>query len=141
MCTPIGRKKVDIVLAGSQSGTITLDKGNLNFYQIFQYSFLLGISPDIVILCVNTYDNIDYIRRTICFIEAAGDCKVIALVLFPVEQKEHENNIGIDKVPMMREECLKYLKEFQVEFQRPVYQLNFESDMQLLFNNIIEYYS
>lgn len=30
-----------------------------------QYYFLLGVQPDSIILCINGYDSIEYVRRTI----------------------------------------------------------------------------
>lgn len=45
--------------------------------------FLHGTSPDAVILCVNIDDDMDYIKRTINYIEAYVDTKIIALVIYP----------------------------------------------------------
>ena len=73
----------DIIIVGSQSGTVTYDTGNLSQYNISQYNFLIGTQPDVVILCVNPYDEPDLIKRTIKFIESSvNKCKVIALVVF-----------------------------------------------------------
>ena len=36
--------------------------------------FLLGVNPDAVILVVNIYDDIDYIRRTISYLESRDGC-------------------------------------------------------------------
>lgn len=47
----------------------------------------MGTLPDAVVLCVNPFDDRDYIRRTIQFIESATEGKVIALCLFPMELK------------------------------------------------------
>ena len=81
-------KDNDIILLGSQSGTVPFDTGNLVQYNIPQYEFLLGSQPDIVILCINPFDDFDYIVRTIKFIESSVDCKVLSLVVFPMTIKD-----------------------------------------------------
>jgi hypothetical protein len=46
---------------------------------IYQQDILLGALPDACVLCVNHYDDADYIRRTIEYIESISETKVIAL--------------------------------------------------------------
>ncbi len=72
----------DIIIVGSQSGTVPYDFGNISQYTIPQYELLMGANPDCVILCINPFDEIDYIKRTVNYIESIIDCKVIALVVF-----------------------------------------------------------
>ena len=74
----------DIIIVGSQSGTVPYDFGNISQYTIPQYELLMGANPDCVILCINPFDEIDYIKRTVNYIESIIDCKVIALVVFPM---------------------------------------------------------
>lgn len=61
--------KSDITFIGTQSQTIPYSYGNLGFYTFSQHSILLASEPDYVILCVNMYDEMDYIERTIGYIE------------------------------------------------------------------------
>lgn len=58
----------------------TLKKEKLNN----QYDFLMGTQPEAIILTINPFDEFDYIKRTIMFLEAAADSKVIAIVIYPV---------------------------------------------------------
>lgn len=80
-------KQPDIILTASQSGTIPYSNMIFSNINISQVSFLYGTNPDAVILCVSPHDDFDYIKRTIAFIEAAGDTKVIAVAVFPVIQE------------------------------------------------------
>ena len=84
----ISEKDYDIILVGSQSGTVPYDIGNIVQFPMGQITFLYGTCPDAVILNVNPHDDIDYVERTIKFIEGAVNCKVIALCLFPMILKE-----------------------------------------------------
>lgn len=74
LCT----KAIDIVITSSQSGVLLYDIGNMIQYNLPQFSFLLGTQPDAVILCINPFDEMDYIMRTKLFIESSVDCKVVA---------------------------------------------------------------
>lgn len=76
-------KDPDIILSGSQSGTIPYNQVNLRSMTQSTVEFLFGMEPDAVILCVNPYDPLEYISRTIAYIQSAVDTKVIAVCLFP----------------------------------------------------------
>lgn len=60
----ISQKGVDIIISGCQSGSVTYDFGNAKYYTFSQSEFLLGTLPDAVILCVNSYDETDYVGRS-----------------------------------------------------------------------------
>jgi uncharacterized NAD-dependent epimerase/dehydratase family protein len=74
----------DMILVGGQSGTIPYDMSNMAYSTLMQIAFLFGVCSDAVILCVSADDEISYIQRTIQFIEAAIDTKVIAISVFPI---------------------------------------------------------
>ena len=76
----------DIIIVGSQSGTLPLMTDNLGQVPLYTLEFLTGISPDAVILCVNPFVSINYISRAIKVIEGlTGNTKVIVLCLFPFD--------------------------------------------------------
>ncbi|ELP5188888.1 DUF1611 domain-containing protein, partial [Clostridium perfringens] len=80
----IDSEDVDLIVVGSQSGTVPTDFRCLEKITIPQLVFLYGTNPDCIILCVNIHDDIDYIERTVKFIESSIDSKVIALVISPI---------------------------------------------------------
>lgn len=45
--------------------------------------YAFAIMPDLSILCVNEFDDLDYIQRTIYFLESIENNRVFALALFP----------------------------------------------------------
>ena len=84
----ISERDNDVILVGSQSGTISYDMPNISYCCLSEYEFLLGTQPDIVLLCINPFDDINYIIRTINFIESSVDCKVQFLIMFPMDRKK-----------------------------------------------------
>ncbi len=129
-------KDVDIILVGSQSGTIPYDYGNIGFYNICQYEFLLGTLPDAVILCINPYDSIEYVNKTISFIESITEGKVIALMVFPQDLKNVEQGIfgGFKKMSL---EKYGYIQE---KFNLPVFKLGDKEDLDSLVRLSINYF-
>jgi uncharacterized NAD-dependent epimerase/dehydratase family protein len=84
----IDKKQNDLIIAGSQSGTLPMLYNHITNFTISQIVFLLGIRPDAVILCVNYHDRLEDIRRTVTGIESLAKCKVIACSLFPFGFKD-----------------------------------------------------
>lgn len=88
----IDHSNPDLIIVGSQSQTIQTSEGNIGFYNYNQYEIILGAQPDAYFLCVCINDDINYILRTIHFLEAINESKVIGIILFPYV---YENNNGI----------------------------------------------
>ena len=134
------KKNVDLILVGSQSGTVSYDTGNIMNYNIPQYHFLMGTQPDTIILCVNPFDELPYITRTIQFIEASVEVKVIALVIFPMDISDTWLGIYGSKRPMDQEN-INHLKEnLHQLYQLPVYTLG-GAEINELFSLIINHYT
>lgn len=131
----------DVIIVGSQSGTVSYDTGSLDQFNIPQYLFLLGTQPDAVILCINPYDDIVYIERTIRFLEASVDCRVLALIVFPMDLKDDWRGIYSTKVKLNYEKYKGIKELLEAEFARPVYNLDIAEDMALLYKKIINYFA
>jgi uncharacterized NAD-dependent epimerase/dehydratase family protein len=133
-------RQSDIIIAGSQSGTVPYDTGNMAQYMLHQYEFLLGTQPDAVVLCINPFDEAEYISRTIKFVESAVDCTVIALVVFPMDIKADWTGIYGQKTPLTDEKYTTLKGELHKLFGIPVYKLGFTDDLEQLVNQIIEFF-
>lgn len=94
-----------------------------------------------VILCINPYDEKEYIERTIQFIESAVNGSVIALNVFPMDLKSDELGIYSGKKPMGRERFASLKQELQRDFSLPVFLLGESGDMETLVDTIIDYFS
>lgn len=131
----------DIIIVGSQSGTVTFDIGNIVQYNLNQYEFLLGTQPDAVILNVNPYDDIEYITRTIKFIEATVICKVIAIVVFPMNLNNNWTGIYGGKTKLDMNSYYKLKANLQDIFKIPVFKLGDEVDMETLTTEVVGFFS
>lgn len=126
----------DIILVGSQSGTIPYDYGNIGFYNICQYDFLQGTLPDAIILCINPYDDIEYVNKTISFIEAATEGKVIALMVYPKDLRNEEQGIygGFEQLAADK------FKAICKMYSLPVFKLGDKEDLNKLVELSINYF-
>lgn len=130
----------DIILTGSQSSVLPCDVGNLAMFPMRQYSFLMGTQPDCIILCINPYDDYEYIERSISFLESCVDGKVISLCMFPMKYRNEQVGMYMKKDPLSRMEFENLKKSLQKNFLIPVYHLGDENDIDLLFNNIVDFF-
>ena len=134
-------KDNDIILLGSQSGTVPFDTGNLVQYNIPQYEFLLGSQPDIVILCINPFDDFDYIVRTIKFIESSVDCKVLSLVVFPMTIKDDYFVTFGGKKTLSADNFINIKEKLSQLLKISVYNLGDSNQLNELLDEIINYLS
>ena len=135
------KKNCDIILTGSQSSVLPYDIGNLRMFPLKQFSFLMGTQPDAVILCINPFDDDDYLHRSINVLEAAVNCKVIALCMFPMDQKNDWTGLYGQKVELSIDKYQLLKTKFAEKYKIPIYLLNNESDMDMLFEQVISYFS
>ena len=130
-----------MIIVGSQSGTLPYDVGNLAQFTISQMNFLLGTQPDAVILCVNAFDEYEYVERTINYIENVVNCKVIAIVLFPVTLSDGWRGIYGGRHELSQQEMIISMERLSKAMNRKVYALNNCNDMEHLKNDIVDYFS
>jgi uncharacterized NAD-dependent epimerase/dehydratase family protein len=133
-------KNKDIIIVGSQSGTVAYDTGNISQFTVPQNNFLMGTQPDAVVLCVNPFDETDYIKRTIQYIESSIDCKVIALTVFPMDIKESSNEIYSLKKAITDEKYKELRNLLQENFKISVYKLGEAEDMDKLSDLIVNFF-
>ena len=81
------QKKPDIILVGSQSGTIPYDVHEHRTHSLTSTAFLLGTKPDACILVVNSVDADEYIQDTINSLRALA--KAPTLLLAMSDQKKY----------------------------------------------------
>jgi uncharacterized NAD-dependent epimerase/dehydratase family protein len=71
----------DLLIVGSQSGTVPFDRNEHQTLTLPTLAFLLGTKPDACILVVNAIDPEDYIEDTIAGLRSVGQAEVIALAV------------------------------------------------------------
>ncbi|MDY0278668.1 MAG: DUF1611 domain-containing protein [Acholeplasma sp.] len=137
----IENSEPDIIIAGAQSLTIPYARNSIYQIPFNQYEFIIGLQPDIVLLCINQFDSIEYIRKTICYIETISSSKVIALVLFPYKIKEKSFNIQLVQVKSSRIEIDEIKSKMYREFKINTYCINYSEDIESMYCQIIDYLS
>lgn len=114
-------KGTDIIIVSSQSQTIPHNTGNLNLYLLEQHEFLLATEPDAVLLCVNLFDEEKYIERTVNYIEALVDTRIIAFVLFPMERECVDGILTNKLVNSTQEQICAKKKRLEKRFHKPIF--------------------
>lgn len=137
----IERKQCDIIIIGSQSHTIPHNFGNLGFYPLSSLDLLLGCEPDVVILCINPYDEIEYINRTIGFIESYTNSKVLALCMFPLKRQRIFSLHGNYTKTIEYQELLDIAYEYREQCNRQVFILGNKEEQNYLFEKCINFFS
>ena len=83
----IEKSQPDIILHESQSQTIPNDSGGLKQYPLAQNEPILACQADAYILCVSCEDSVEYVRRTIAYLESIYPSEVIAIALSPLKNR------------------------------------------------------
>ncbi len=135
------QRDCDIILTGSQASVLPFDTGNIGLFPLRQFVFLMGTQPDAVVLCVNPYDELDYIERSIHFLEAGVACEVIAICVFPMTVKKNWSGIYHTKEVLSEAEYQTMKELLTCRFSVPVYRLGDADDITELFENILTFFS
>lgn len=137
----IEKKDPDIILFGSQSQTIPNQVGGEKEYPIAQHELILGTQADAYILCVNVDDEIEYIKRTIAYLEAIISSKVIALVVFPMENTARWSVLSHRKDEIESQRLEKERDRIAKEIKLKTYILNQDNEIERLTNHVEEFFS
>jgi len=137
----IDEKNYDLIIVGSQSQSIPYNTGNIGFYPLAQHEFLLGVEPDTIILCINPFDEVDYLRRTISYFKSYLDINVIALVMFPLHRSFEWAISGSSFESVLSPVLLEQIELYKQEFNIPCYLAGEEKEIENLAEKIINFFS
>lgn len=136
----ISIKNPDVIIVGGQSAVAPNAFNNISNLVTRQIELLAATLPDIIFLCVNLFDSIEYIQRTINVIEGYTMTKVIGLVLYPLRSagisaimqdiKESENKHKFETV-----RCLLH-----TQINLPIYSYDDFEDGKKILSVINEYF-
>ncbi|MGV8146285.1 MAG: S8 family serine peptidase [Alkaliphilus sp.] len=130
----------DIILVGAQSHTVPYAVYHLSLLPLTQHSFLLGSSPDATILCINIYDDIDYIKRSINYLESAVPSSVIGVVLSPVIRTLDYSNLSRRTDLVEADELNNQRNWLSQHLKREIYILNEEKEIDSLVDACILFF-
>ncbi|MCI9414479.1 MAG: DUF1611 domain-containing protein [Clostridiales bacterium] len=136
----ITQKDVDIIIAGAQSGFIAYNDYNAMMYPIYHQLYFTALQPDAVILCINPFDDVSFVRRTIYAAEGLSCGKVIGIVCFPFDVMSNwQGNFGKKmRISKLREEELKRM--YKNDLNKKVYMLDREDDTNKLVLDCINFF-
>ena len=131
-------KDSDILIFGAQSNVIPYSFGGLSTIPKYTYELICACEPQASILCVNEWDDIDYIKRCIYYLESFNNNKVISLAYFfkDYQEKWQESGLSICE--------LKYdyskIEKIRDEIQLPIYNMSDKNEVEMLCDEIINYF-
>lgn len=138
----IEQKKRDIILFGCQSNLVHSCYGNVRFYPAHQYEILAGSDPDLIIMCFNYGDNLDYIQKNINYITVVTRAEIIGLVLYPFKKQFMYNEVNmVPKEKCTFEEIREKKRKICEETGYPVYCLTDDEDIDKLHREIVRFFS
>lgn len=132
-------KDSDLILVCSQYASIPFDTVNISMFTNNQYDFLMGTQPEVIVLTVNPFDDFNYIKRTIMFLESAVDAKVVAIVIYPVTYTNNWTGFYGKKSTLTSDEYTVLKNKYEKLFNIPVLSLN--DDINILKDIILDYFS
>ena len=137
------RTQPDIILTGSQSGTIPYHVQEHSTHCLSSLAFLLGIKPDACILVVNSIDAEEYIRDTIDGIRAV--CKAPTILLAMGDHEKHIRTAYgrsmITPQKMAQAQIDRHLKKLEDTFCVPAIEILSETGQQRFVETVIQYFS
>ena len=137
------RIQPDIILTGSQSGTIPYHVQEHSTHCLSSLAFLLGVKPDACILVVNSIDAEEYIRDTIDGIRAV--CKAPTILLAMGDHEKHIRTAYgrsmITPKKMAQSKIDQHLKKLEDTFCVPAIEILSETGQQRLVETVIQYFS
>lgn len=139
MLHKISSKDPELIITGSQAGLLPIDQSNIKYATIRHQIFFQGICPDVIVLCINPYDNMEIIGKTIMTAEGMTNGKVIGIVCFAMDvdyswRGAYGNRVHITDIK------IKTLKsEIYLRFGIEMYMIDKSSELDLLLRHIIDY--
>lgn len=133
----ISENNIDLIITGSQSGLLAYNNNNANMFPTYHQIFLEAIQPDLLIICINPFDDINFVERNIKFAESLSDGKVIGIVCFPMDFEENWRG-GFGKKVRINEMKEKEIKmKYKNKLNINVYMLDREKELIELINNCL----
>lgn len=135
------RKGKEIIITASQAQIVPYYCNNILEFPNMQYHFALGTHPDAIVLCVNLFDELSYIRNSAYALMGLTGASVIAFVVFPLTLiGDWKEVFGNSKRKITDEEFEQFADTLNKEFNKPVFLLGEKQHMEDLCREIIDFF-
>lgn len=137
----ISNSGAEIILSGTQSGLLAYNNRNIINSALRQQIVFEALQPDAIIVCINPFDSIDFIKRVINTVEGLSKGKVIGLVCFPIDYSTEwgKSFMKFHRISEDKEASIKY--SIMKSLKMKVYMLDKDFELDLLINNCIDFMS
>ena len=132
-------KNSDILFFGAQSNTIQYAFGGLATIPRYTNEMIIACEPQASILCINEWDDIDFIQRTIKYLESFNGNKVLGLAYYFKNNRTQINNAGINKVALNRD--YNRILEIEQATQTKIYDMDCKTEIEALCDVVESYFS
>ena len=135
--------KPDILIAGSQSGTIPYDIGLPDTHTLASIAFLFGVKPDGCVLVVNSIDSYAYIRDTIAAIKALAKVPTVLLAMSDKEKNVQTayGRTWIKPRQLSRTEISDRLRNLEDSFSLPAFEISDGHSQRSMTDQIVKYFT
>ena len=137
------KKQPDIILVGSQSGTIPYDVNEHKTHSLASIAFMLGTKPDACMLTVNSIDSDEYIQDTIDAIRTIGK---IPTILLAMSDKEKHIRVAygrtmINPQQMSRERIDEKLQYLEQTFNLPAVEIVSQKGQKKMLETVLQFFA
>lgn len=135
------RRGKEIILTASQAQTVPYYCNNILEFPNMQYHFALGTQPDAIVLCVNIFDELSYIRYSVYALVGLTRASVVAFVVFPLTFiGDWKEVFGSSKRKITDKEFGQFADTLKKEFNKPVFLLGEKQHMEDLCREIVNFF-
>ena len=136
-------RRPDLIIVGSQSGTVPFDVEESETHSLPSIAFLLGTQPDACILVVNSIDPEPYIQDTIDAIRTIGQAPVILLAM---SDKEKQIRVAYQRSwvaprQMSRAEVARSLERLETRFGLPAVEIVSETGQRRMTDVVVQHFA
>ena len=127
----------DIIIAGSQAGSIPYYICSCDNLLPRQHALITGLNPTAVVLCVNTFDEIEYIKRTVHYV-LSHNSNLLGIAFLPYMKNGSFTKRSLKLADL---EIHKFKEKIKLLFSCNAYDITNDDDMHKLCEEIIKTYS
>ncbi len=135
----ITQKDVDLILAGTQSGLLAYNDHNAMMFPTYHQTVFSALQTDAILLCINPYDDINFVERIIKTAEGLSGGQVLGVVCFPVNNANNwKGNFG-KQVRISTAEEFELKQKYALK-NIPVYMLDKPEELDMLVSRCVDFF-